>query len=97
MAAACVRGRKKWIMLPPDFTPPGIYPCDDGSEVTVPLSVMEWFINHYDEAAEGAGASTPNFTAAFLSSLLQRAARLSKLFARRERSCSYRGGGGTVC
>jgi hypothetical protein len=53
-------------MLPPDFTPPGIYPCDDGSEVTVPLSVMEWFMNHYDEAAEGAGAPTPNFTAAFL-------------------------------
>jgi len=22
-AAACVRGRKKWILLPPDFTPPG--------------------------------------------------------------------------
>ena len=53
-------------MLPPDFTPPGIYPCEDGSEVTVPLSVMEWFINHYDEAAEGAGASNPRMSAAFL-------------------------------
>jgi hypothetical protein len=53
-----VRGRKKWILLPPDFTPPGVYPCDDGSEVTVPLSVMEWFMNYYDDAAEGAGAST---------------------------------------
>jgi hypothetical protein len=56
---ACVRGRKKWIMLPPEFTPPGVYPCDDGSEVTVPLSVMEWFMNHYDEAAEGAAGCTP--------------------------------------
>jgi hypothetical protein len=45
-------------MLPPNFTPPGVYPCDDGSEVTVPLSVMEWFMNYYDDAAEGAGAST---------------------------------------
>jgi hypothetical protein len=78
-------------MLPPDFTPPGIYPCDDGSEVTVPLSVMEWFMNHYDEAAEGAG--TRPFAPHPMLQLLpgtsltihQLAARLWRRFARLER------------
>jgi hypothetical protein len=84
-----VRGRKKWIMLPPDFTPPGIYPCDDGSEVTVPLSVMEWFMNHYEEAAEGAGTSSANHLPAIIAALLmtffQRAARLWRPFAKQGR------------
>ncbi|CAI5725327.1 unnamed protein product [Hyaloperonospora brassicae] len=42
-----VRGRKKWIMFPPGQVPPGIHPSDDGSEVSAPVSLMEWFMTFY--------------------------------------------------
>lgn len=48
---AAVRGRKKWVFFPPDVTPPGVSPTSDGSNVTCPLSIVEWFINYYDRAA----------------------------------------------
>ncbi|KAI9223931.1 hypothetical protein BC828DRAFT_374695 [Blastocladiella britannica] len=40
---AVVRGKKLWVMYPPDLVPPGVYPSDDGAEVTTPNSVSEWF------------------------------------------------------
>jgi len=40
-------GIKKWIMYPPDWPPPGVFPSSNESEVTTPISVTEWFINHY--------------------------------------------------
>lgn len=46
---ALISGEKKWIMYPPDVTPPGIFPSDNGAEVTTPISVAEWFINNYQE------------------------------------------------
>lgn len=50
---ACVTGSKKWIMFPPGTVPPGVYPSEDGSDVTAPLSVVEWFVNFYDSVEEG--------------------------------------------
>jgi Cupin-like domain/F-box-like len=52
---ACVYGSKKWILFPPNTPPPGVHPTADESDVTAPLSVMEWYLNFYDEARE-AGA-----------------------------------------
>lgn len=45
---AAIHGRKKWIFFPPQSTPPGIMPSSDGSHVTAPVSVIEWFTNFYD-------------------------------------------------
>jgi ribosomal protein L16 Arg81 hydroxylase len=36
-------------MLPPDVPPPGVFPSEDGSEVTSPVSIFEWFTNYYDQ------------------------------------------------
>ncbi|CAE8742131.1 unnamed protein product [Polarella glacialis] len=46
---AVVKGRKHWLMLPPGCPPPGVHPTKDGSEVTQPLSLIEWFVNFYSE------------------------------------------------
>jgi hypothetical protein len=62
---AVVRGRKKWILFPPDQPPPGIFPSADGGEVTSPVSLCEWFLHHYPqlqrlrEAAAAAGRAPP--------------------------------------
>ena len=45
-----IYGRKKWILFPPDFTPPGVLPSCDELDVTTPISVTEWFLNFYGEA-----------------------------------------------
>jgi len=44
-----ISGRKKWIMYPPSTPPPGVFPSPDQAEVCTPISVAEWFINHYAE------------------------------------------------
>ncbi|TDH72188.1 hypothetical protein CCR75_003396 [Bremia lactucae] len=44
-----IRGAKKWIMFPPGQVPPGIHPSDDGSEVSSPVSLMEWFVTFYKD------------------------------------------------
>mmetsp|Transcript_33836 Transcript_33836/g.88848 ORF Transcript_33836/g.88848 Transcript_33836/m.88848 type:complete len:486 (+) Transcript_33836:103-1560(+) len=46
---ATITGAKKWIMLPPGVPPPGVHPNEDGSEVTAPVSLAEWFVNFYPE------------------------------------------------
>lgn len=46
---AVVRGRKRWLLLPPGCPPPGVHPSKDGAEVTQPLSLLEWFANFYEE------------------------------------------------
>jgi len=46
---AVVRGRKRWLLLPPGCPPPGVHPSHDGAEVVQPLSLIEWFLNFYDE------------------------------------------------
>ncbi|RKP26289.1 hypothetical protein SYNPS1DRAFT_6570, partial [Syncephalis pseudoplumigaleata] len=47
---AVVTGAKKWILFPPETMPPGVYATQDESEVTAPVSVMEWFHHYYAEA-----------------------------------------------
>ena len=41
----------QWIMLPPNVRPPGVICDDDECDVTVPLSVVEWFIHFYKATA----------------------------------------------
>lgn len=40
-------GRKLWIMLPPDITPPGVGTDDEESEVTSPVGIAEWVISGF--------------------------------------------------
>ncbi|KAJ3189002.1 hypothetical protein HK101_009047 [Irineochytrium annulatum] len=52
---AVIRGSKKWVLFPPESVPPGVYPSKDGGEVASPVSLAEWFLNHYDEARRTSG------------------------------------------
>lgn len=54
---AVIRGRKKWIMLPPSVTPPGVILNGDQSEVTSTVSVVEWLFHYYSHVSE----QTPRF------------------------------------
>ncbi|CUG93348.1 Hypothetical protein, putative [Bodo saltans] len=47
---ACLTGRKRWILFPPNEPPPGVHPSEDMSEVTTPVSLTEWLMNFYDES-----------------------------------------------
>ena len=44
---AVLSGKKKWILFPPGEAPPGVIGTDDGSHVTCPISVVEWFETYY--------------------------------------------------
>lgn len=44
-----IRGSKKWIMFPPEIVPPGVHPSEDGSAVSTPVSLMEWFVTFYPQ------------------------------------------------
>ena len=44
---AVIKGSKKWVLFPPDVTPPGVHPSPDGAEVASPVSIIEWFMNFY--------------------------------------------------
>uniref|UniRef100_A0A6T0TPY8 JmjC domain-containing protein n=1 Tax=Alexandrium monilatum TaxID=311494 RepID=A0A6T0TPY8_9DINO len=46
---AVVKGRKRWLLLPPGCPPPGVHPSRDGAVVTQPVSLIEWFFNFYSE------------------------------------------------
>lgn len=46
---AVVRGRKRWLLLPPGCPPPGVKPSRDGADVTQPVSLLEWFAHFYSE------------------------------------------------
>ncbi|KAI5291097.1 hypothetical protein KEM54_006320 [Ascosphaera aggregata] len=54
---AVLRGAKFWIMFPANnnFTPPGVFVCEDESEVTAPLSIAEWLLTFHAEARRTAG------------------------------------------
>jgi hypothetical protein len=47
---ALIHGRKLWVFYPPHLTPPGIVKSLDGSEVSAPVSVTEWFCNYIQQA-----------------------------------------------
>jgi len=51
---ALLSGRKKWILYPPDIVPPGVHPSPDGWEVATPESVVEWFVDFYDQVQKSA-------------------------------------------
>lgn len=44
-----VTGRKRWIFYPPGVNPPGVYPSKNGDDVTMPISIGEWFLTYWDE------------------------------------------------
>ena len=46
---AVIKGAKKWILTKPNHPPPGVYPSKDGSEVTSPVSLCEWYLTYYQE------------------------------------------------
>mmetsp|Transcript_5356 Transcript_5356/g.12786 ORF Transcript_5356/g.12786 Transcript_5356/m.12786 type:complete len:575 (+) Transcript_5356:156-1880(+) len=50
-----VKGRKRWLMLPPGCVPPGVF--TDGADVTQPVSLVEWFCNFYRQLRELADTS----------------------------------------
>jgi hypothetical protein len=49
-----ISGLKLWIMYPPDCPPPAVYPSKDESEVTTPVSVLEWMLKFHKEVSRGA-------------------------------------------
>ena len=55
---AVLRGSKYWIMFPstPNAPPPpGVYVSEDQSEVTSPLSIVEWLLGFHAEARKTPG------------------------------------------
>ena len=46
---APIVGRKRWIFYPPGVNPPGVYPSANGDDVTMPISIGEWFLTYWDE------------------------------------------------
>ena len=55
---AVLRGSKYWIMFPSSSStppPPGVYVSEDQSEVTSPLSIVEWLLNFHAEARKTPG------------------------------------------
>jgi hypothetical protein len=56
---ACIKGSKKWILYPPTITPPGVFPSKDGSEVTAPQSLCEWFLNYYPQIKDAPADMQP--------------------------------------
>ncbi|KAJ1510964.1 hypothetical protein HMI54_007997 [Coelomomyces lativittatus] len=49
---AVLKGRKLWILYPPDLLPPGVYPSDDQSKVHTPVSLMDWWINWFPQTVK---------------------------------------------
>ena len=52
---AVIRGSKYWIMFPASVIPPGVYMSEDQSEVTSPLSIVEWLLTFHAEARQTPG------------------------------------------
>jgi hypothetical protein len=46
---AVIRGSKLWIMYPPEVVPPGVFPSEDGAEVSTPVSLMDWWLNWFPQ------------------------------------------------
>ncbi len=49
---ACVVGSKRWIMLPPNIIPPGVYPSSDRCNVVQPATLKEWYKEFYKECLQ---------------------------------------------
>lgn len=46
---AVIQGSKKWILYPPNVLPPGVHQSPDKSEVATSISLIEWFLNFYQD------------------------------------------------
>lgn len=57
---AIIKGRKKWIFYPPDFTPPGIFASSDEAEFAVPVSIGEWMLSFWNDHLENRKLATSN-------------------------------------
>ncbi|KAI9140090.1 hypothetical protein BKA69DRAFT_1029868 [Paraphysoderma sedebokerense] len=44
---AVIKGEKLWILYPPEITPPGVFPSEDGGEVSTPVSLVDWWVNWF--------------------------------------------------
>eukprot|EP01125_Pyxidicula_operculata_P018709 TRINITY_DN6673_c0_g1_i1.p1 TRINITY_DN6673_c0_g1~~TRINITY_DN6673_c0_g1_i1.p1 ORF type:complete len:399 (+),score=116.35 TRINITY_DN6673_c0_g1_i1:60-1256(+) len=42
-----IYGKKKWIMFPPEVTPQGVIPSLDEQDVTVPSTMIQWYLDFY--------------------------------------------------
>eukprot|EP00798_Chlamydomonas_sp_ICE-L_P015936 gene15936-22068_t len=40
-------------MYPPHVIPPGVHPSADGADVATSVTLVEWFLNFYEETKEG--------------------------------------------
>jgi oxalate decarboxylase/phosphoglucose isomerase-like protein (cupin superfamily) len=49
---ACLTGRKRWLLFPPGYFPPGVYPSSDMADVTTPVSLTEWLLNYYSATVQ---------------------------------------------
>lgn len=49
---AVVSGSKLWLLLPFDCVPCGVYPSEDLTEVTQPVSLAEWFHLYFEATVE---------------------------------------------
>lgn len=63
---ACVRGLKAWVFYPPHTAPPGVVVGGglggEGSDVATPVSVLEWYADHWPAhlaRAKRGGADAP--------------------------------------
>lgn len=66
---ACVYGRKKWILCPPKKPPPGVDASEDGTNVTSPISLFEWFRVFYGSLAQMRKEAPPGATVALEATL----------------------------
>ena len=49
---AVLSGKKKWILFPPHVVPPGVHASENELHVATSVSLIEWFLNFYDETKE---------------------------------------------
>ncbi|QDZ24303.1 JmjC domain-containing protein [Chloropicon primus] len=49
---AVLTGRKKWIMFPPHVMPPGVHASENELHVATSVSLIEWFLNFYQQTKE---------------------------------------------
>ena len=57
-----VLGRKRWLMLPPGPPPAGVFASADGGSVAQPVSLIEWYLNFYNETRRTRGNDLVEFT-----------------------------------
>ena len=57
---ALVFGLKAWVFYPPHVAPPGVVVSEDGAEVATPVSVMEWYVDHFSAHSQRVKSGGPD-------------------------------------